>query len=129
MTMTISSIDPGDNLDSTTVDAAAVAVELIDIHCRAGHYVAELSESSLWVEADDLTIRLIAEASAIAGPIVRAQAEDVPAVVRCRDLAAAQRCMVAALDGIGLVNVDAGALIRARAILAELAEMCVTLRP
>lgn len=128
MTMTISPIDPATDLYSGPVDPEALAAELINIHCRAGHFVAELSESPGWGEADLITIRLIGEAHAVAGQTFTADALDTPAVVRCRELASAQRRMVLALEGNDLDCVDATTLVRARALLSELAELCAILR-
>ena len=125
--ITVSPITSVVELDSSPVEREALAVELINLHCQAGHFVAELSESPWWVEADRLTIRLITEASAVDTPTVPAHAVDVPAVVRCRELAVAQRRMVAALEGNGPADVDEATVVRARALLAELAELCVTL--
>ena len=125
--ITISPITSVVEVDSSPVDREALAIELIDLHCQAGHFVAELSESPGWVEADRLTIRLIAEAYSVATPSVPAHAVDAPAVVRCRELAVAQRRMVGALEGNGPADVDQATLVRARALLAELAELCVTL--
>lgn len=128
MTITSNSITAIDDVDAPVLDVATITPELIDIHRRAGHHVAELSESSLWAQAEASTIRLIIEASAIAKPEVATPAEDAPAVVRCRELAHSQRHMVAALNGIGVINVDAGTVARARSILDELAQLCATIR-
>ena len=76
--ITISPITSVVEVDSSPVDREALAVELIDLHCQAGHFVAELSESPGWVEADRLTIRLIAEAYSVATPSVPAHAVDAP---------------------------------------------------
>ena len=90
--------------------------------------MAELSENPGWDEADPITIRLITEACAVSALPIPAHAQDVPAVVRCRELAAAQRHMVLALKGNGLADVDAATVVRARALLAELAELCARIR-
>jgi hypothetical protein len=126
MTMTVDPINVVAELDSSPVDSEALAVELIDIHCQAGHFVAELSEQTGWAEADRITIRLIAEAYAVATPTVPAPVPNAPAVVRCRELAAAQRRMVLTLESDRLV--DETTVVRARALLSELAELCATIR-
>jgi hypothetical protein len=128
MTMTVNPINFVAEFDSSPVDTEALTIELIDIHCRAGHFVAELSERPGWADADLITIRLIAEAYAVATPTVPAHAVSAPAVLRCRELAVAQRRMVIALEGHGLADVDVATLVRARALLAELAELCATIR-
>ena len=128
MTITISPTNSPPTPASSHADTEALRDELIDIHCRAGHFVAELSDSSAWVEADPITIRLIAEAHAIEGPATPVEPGDSPAIVRCRELACAQRRMVRSLDGDQPCDVDPTAVVRARALLAELAELCATLR-
>lgn len=128
MTITISPSDPTRTCDSDPTDAASLRTELIDIHRRAGHYIAELSTGPDWFEADRITIRLIAEARAVTTPTDPVDAPDSPAIVRCRELAAAQQRMVVALEGDDAAPVDATAIVRARALLAELAELCATLR-
>jgi len=115
-------------VDLSPADTQALAVDLIDIHCRAGHLVAELSENPGWDEADRITSRLISEADAVATRTAPAPALDAPAVVRCRELAAAQRHMVLALDGNGPADIDTTTVVRARALLAELAELCGRIR-
>lgn len=129
MAITISPTNSPTALASSPVDTEALRVELIDIHCRAGHFVAELSDSpTAWVEADPITSRLIAEAHAVHTPTTPANAGDAPAIVRCRELACAQRRMVLALEGNEQCSIDATTVVRARALLAELAELCATLR-
>jgi hypothetical protein len=44
-------------------------------------------------------------------------------VDRCRELAAAQRRMILALEGDERFDADEAAVVRARALLAELAEL------
>ena len=125
MTMTIA---PPTNTDTTPVDPSPVTSEdrrldLIEIHHRAGHLVAELSTSPAWVDADPVTTRLIGEAEAVATATAPGAAVAPPAVVRCRELAAAQRRMVVALESDDGFDVGEGAVVRARALLAELAEL------
>lgn len=97
--------------------------ELVDIHGQAGQLVAELSEGPVWADADVIVIRLIAEADSVAGSALGSSADGVPAIVRCRELAFAQRRMVAALGeraGHGAAEAE---VFRARALLAELGEL------
>lgn len=107
----------------TSAEAPTRSVELVDIHARAGHLVAELSTGPAWDVADQITARLIAEAEAVATPGSPADAVVVPAVVRCRELAAAQRRMVLTLEGDDRIDVGEAAVVRARALLAELGDL------
>ena len=107
---------------------AAVASELIQTHLRAGQLVAGLSASPVWARADRLVARLVTDAEEIAAvrlgrsPVPTATGS-VPAVVRCRELAMAQRKLVAAIEAPGgPVGLDA-AVVRTRALVAELAEI------
>jgi hypothetical protein len=95
--------------------------ELVDHHARAGQLIAELSDGPAWADTATILGRLVAEAAAIAGRTDAPEAGDRPAVVRCRELAQAQRGMVVALDAGAIAGEDA--LIRSRALLAELGEL------
>jgi hypothetical protein len=124
--MTMTTVAPFNTVATVTPSPAASPVrslELIDIHRRAGHLVAELSTGPAWVDADRITTRLIAEAQAVATLTAPADAVAAPAVVRCRELAVAQRRMVLALEDDDGFDVDETAVVRARALLAELAEL------
>ena len=107
---------------------AGVASELIQTHLRAGQLVAELSASPVWARADRLVARLVTDAEEIAAarlgrsPVPTATGS-VPAVVRCRELAMAQRKLRAAIEAPGWpVGLDA-TVVRTRALVAELAEI------
>lgn len=105
-----------------------LAAELADIHHQAGHFVAELSEGPTWGETDPFVTRLIADAYVVAMTPGSPSIVDAPAVVRCRELAVAQRALARALRGDGPFCIDTATVVRARALLAELADMCATLR-
>jgi hypothetical protein len=128
VTAVISPSKPATAIAPYLADTEAVRLELIQIHRRAGHLIAELSTAPAWIEADRIAIRLIAEARSVAGTAARFDESDIPAVVRCRELGAAQRRLVGALRGDERLHIDATAVIRARALLAELSELCATLR-
>lgn len=101
--------------------------ELLRIHARAAAAVAELSESPIWIEAELLVTRLIAEADHLSDT-PQTLAAGAPAVVRCRELAVAQRRMTRALEGAGGTPVGQGAVVRARALLAELTDLLTAAR-
>jgi hypothetical protein len=123
-TATISITNPGTpSVDRSPATAEALGLELIDIHRQAGPLVAELSTGPAWADADGITARLITEAEVIATRAAPAEPVTVPAVVRCRELAAAQRRMVLALEDDDRFDVAEAAVVRARALLAELVEL------
>lgn len=124
MTMTTTLNNQGiDSVDPLPAAAKARGRELIDIHRRAGHLVAELSDGPAWVDADHITTRLIAEAEAVAATGAPVVAPAVPAVVRCRELAAAQGRLFRALKDDDGLDVGEAAVVRTRALLAELTEV------
>lgn len=114
--------------ESLPVEVGSLAIELADIHHHAGQFVAELSEGPTWGEADSFVTRLIADAYVVAMVPGSPSIVDAPAVVRCRELAVAQRTLSRALKGDGPLCLDAATVVRARALLAELGDMCATLR-
>ena len=106
-----------------TADAAdRHRAELIEIHARAGVLIADLSPGPSQSAASALIVRLIDEAGQVIGDDRRPVALDVPAVVQCRELAIAQRRMVATLDR-GDALATESAVVRGRALLAELTEL------
>ena len=111
---------------ATSEDTVAIA-ELLDTHRRAGFIVATLSEdANRWSLAEPLAARLVAEADHLTGRAVTARQATVPSVVRCRDLAVAQRRLTAALaeeEARPAVLAVEQSLVRTRALVAELAEL------
>jgi hypothetical protein len=125
MTMTTDAITtPATPLvDRTSTVSEEHGHELVDLHCRAGGLVAGLADSPAWSDADRIVTRLTVEAEAVARLTAPGLPEAAPAVVRCRELAAAQRRMVRAIEGDDRFDVCEAALVRTRALVAELAEL------
>lgn len=128
MTMTTSTPRTNPVTDPARPGAATASArrrELLEIHRQAGPLVAELSTGPAWAVSEQITVRLITEAATIANSHQPAESGSVPAVVRCRELATAQRRMVVALDADDGFDVGDAALVRARALLAELTDVAV----
>ena len=118
--------------------------ELLGAHRDAGPLVADLSQDlSCWSSAEPLVVRLTAEADRLTGRSGSAAAEPgaVPAIVRARDLAMAQRRLMGTLasssssssssppsasasSSASVAGPAVGrSLVRVRALVAELAEL------
>ncbi len=103
--------------------------ELLGAHRDAGPLVADLSQDrGRWPRAEPLVVRLTAEADRLTGRSGSAPAESgaVPAVVRARDLAMAQRRLMGTLASASASVAGpavARSLVRVRALVAELAEL------
>lgn len=118
--MTDIAIPAIDHSESPTSQSDVVAT-LTRIHAAAGALVAELSTSPFWAGAESIVGRLIAETGHV-GPPSGTLVPTAPAVVRCRELAVAQRHLMATLERTGGDGLGHDAVVRARALLAELAE-------
>lgn len=123
MTITTSSHPVVPIIEHRPVPALPAGEELADIHRRAGVAIAELSTGPGWASADQVVARLIADADRLAGGDQPATDVDVPAVVRCRELASAQGRLFAVLARPSGAPVPEAAVIRARALLAELVQL------
>ena len=115
-------------LETQVVIAEGHNTELIDVHRRAGLLVAELSDGPIWVDAVALVDRLVAEAATVARCAPRSADGERPAVVLCRELAVAQRQMVAAIEAGSANGADEAAVVRTRALVAELGELAARSR-